>query len=428
MANDAAQTPAPELSEPAGGLRPLWRHRPFLLLWGGQTISEIGSSVSSLVLPLLAVATLHATTFEVAVLGALGQLPFLLLALPAGVVVDRVRRRRLMLGCDLARLVLTASIPVAALLWHVALGQLYAVAAGVGVLTVFFDVAYQSCLPGLVSAEQLIDANGKLGTSQSFAQFAGPPMGGALAGLIGAARTVTADALSYAVSTVSLLLIRTPDPRPAPAAAGERVGFRAAMGEGLRFLLGHPILRKVVACTATANFASGGIGALEVVFLVRTLHASAGVVGLVLGVASVGGVLGGLAAGRITRWVGSARVIWLSLLAPSPLLVLMPLARPGWSVLLYAVGWAGSAASAVVYNTAQLSYRQRICPPALLGRLNASVRWIAWGALPLGALAGGALATTFGLRPALWACVVVMSLSPLWVVCSPLRRMRDVAG
>ena len=427
MSNDSAATATePEHAPPTPGGGSLWRHGPFRLLWGGQTVSEVGSAVSSLVLPLLAVAVLHATTFEVAALGTLGRLPFLLLALPAGVVVDRVRRRRLMVWCDAVRLVLTLSVPAAGLWWHVTLGQLYVVAAGVGVLTVFFDVAYQSYLPAVVDHRQLMDANGKLGTTQAFAEFAGPSLGGGLVGLIGAARTVAADALSYAVSVASLLLIRIPEARPERAAGAERTGFRAAMGEGLRFLAGHPILRKVVACTATANFFSGGLGALEVVYLVRTLHASPAVVGLVLGLASVGGVLGGLTAGRLTRWIGSARVIWLSLLAPVPLTLLIPLARPGPGVVLYAVGWASFAFSGVVYNTAQVSYRQTICPPDLLGRLNASVRWIAWGALPLGSLTGGALGTWLGVRAAVWICVCGGAAAPMWVLASPLRRMRDV--
>ncbi len=422
--DSAAPAAVPQHAPP--GAASLWRHGPFRLLWAGQTASEVGSEVSTLVLPLLAVSALHATTFEIAVLGTLGRLPFLLFALPAGVVVDRVRRRRLMLWCDATRLLLTASVPAAAWWWHVTLGQLYVVAAGVGVLTVFFDVAYQSLLPSLVAPDRLMDANGKLGTTQSFAQFAGPPLGGTLAGLVGAARAVAADAASYAVSTLTLLLIRTPEARPQRAEGTERVGFRAAMSQGLRFVTDHPILRKIVACTATANFFSGAVGALEVVYLVRTLHASPAVVGLVLGLAAIGGVAGGLCAGRLTRWIGSARIIWVSLAASAPLSALMPLSRPGWSVWLYAVGLSALSASGVVYNTAQLSYRQSICPPGLLGRLNASVRWIAWGALPLGSLAGGAVASGLGVREALWICVPGTCAAPLWVVFSPLRRMRDV--
>jgi len=197
----------------------LWKHRDFMLLWSGQTVSELGSTVSQLALPLIAVTVIKATTFEVSVLGFLTSLAFLPISLPAGVIVDRVRKRGLMLWCDVARMVLMASIPVAAVFWHVTLWQLYVVATAVGVLTVFFDVAYQSYLPVLIDRDQLVDGNGKLGTTQSIAQFAGPSLGGALVGLIGAAKTITADAVSYAVSTLSLALIRIPEPRAKPTRA-----------------------------------------------------------------------------------------------------------------------------------------------------------------------------------------------------------------
>ncbi|MDI5966772.1 MFS transporter, partial [Streptantibioticus silvisoli] len=316
MASDGTTAAAPPATPPGTPPASLWRHRPFLALWAGQAVSETGSAVSTLVLPLLAVAVLHATTFQVAALEALGTVPFLLLALPAGVIADRVRKRRLMLGCDLARLLFTASLPAVAWWGHVTLVQLFAVAAGIGVLTVFFDVAYQSCLPALVAPGQLMDANGKLATTEALARFAGPPLGGALTGLFGAARAVTADALSYAASAAALLLMRLPEPRT--AAAADRPGFRAAMGEGLTYLARHPILRKVVACTTTANFFGGGVSAVTVVFLVRVLGASPGTVGAVLGLASLGGVAGGLLAGPLTRRIGSARIIWLSILLPAP--------------------------------------------------------------------------------------------------------------
>ncbi|HXR70760.1 MFS transporter, partial [Actinocrinis sp.] len=308
-----------ELAEQSSaGPKSLWRHRDFLLLWSGQTVSETGSSVSQLALPLLAVTVIKATTFEVSVLTFLSSLAFLLIALPAGVVVDRVRKRRLMLGCDFARMLLLGSIPLAAVFWHVTLWQLYVVAGAVGVLTVFFDVAYQSYLPVLIDKDQLVDGNGKLGTTQSVAQFVGPSLAGALVGFVGAAKTVAADAISYAVSTVSLVLIRKPEPRAEDEPHADRVTFRAAMAEGLHFVVKHPILRKIVACTGSSNFFSSATGAVEIVFLVRTLHATPTEVGLVFTLGSVGGLLGGVLAGRLATWVGSARIIWLSQMLAGP--------------------------------------------------------------------------------------------------------------
>lgn len=417
----------PSTGEPAGTAREsLWRHRDFLLLWGGQTVSEMGSSVSQLALPLLAVTVIRATTFEVSVLNFLSSLAFLLIALPAGVVVDRVRKRGLMLWCDAARMLLMGSIPLAAILWHVTLWQLYLVAGGVGVLTVFFDVAYQSYLPVLIDREQLVDGNGKLGTTQSVAQFVGPSLAGALVGFFGAAKTVAADAISYAISTLSLALIRKPEPRPEDEPHAERVTFRAAMAEGLGFVVKHPILRKIVACTGSANFFSSAMGAVEIVFLVRTLHATPTEVGLVFTLGSVGGLLGGVLAGRLSKRVGSARVIWLSQVLAGPFGLLVTAAQPRWGLLLFGFGYTATWMSAVVYNVAQVSYRQAICPPELLGRMNASVRWIVWGTMPIGALFGGALGTALGLRPTLFVCAVGGWAAALFVLFSPLRRMRDV--
>ena len=416
------------IAEEAGAAAPksLWRHRDFMLLWSGQTVSELGSTVSQLALPLIAVTVIKATTFEVSVLGFLTSLAFLLISLPAGVIVDRVRKRGLMLWCDVARMALMASIPLAAVFWHVTLWQLYVVATAVGVLTVFFDVAYQSYLPVLIDRDQLVDGNGKLGTTQSIAQFAGPSLGGALVGLIGAAKTITADAVSYAVSTLSLALIRTPEPRAEDEPHAERVTFRAAMAEGLRFVVKHPILRNIVACTGSSNFFSSAMGAVEIVFLIRTLHATPTQVGLVFTLGSVGGLVGGMLAGRLSKWVGSARMIWLSQLISGPFGLLIAFSQPRWGLLMFGFGYVAFWASAVVYNVAQVSYRQAICPPELLGRMNASVRWIVWGTMPIGALFGGVLGTTIGLRPTLFVCVLGGWAAGLFVFFSPLRHMRDV--
>lgn len=402
----------------------LWRHRDFLLLWGGQTVSDAGSAITTLALPLLAVTLLDASTFQVSLITFLTYLAYLLITLPAGVLVDQVRKHGLMMWCDLLRALLVGSIPLVAALWHATLGQIYAVALLGGVLSVFFDVSYQSYVPTLVQGEQLVDANGKLGTTNSIAALLGPSLGGALVGLIGASKAVAVDAGSFLLSALSLILIRTPEARPDGRAA--HVGFRAAMGEGLRFVLGHPILRRIMLCTATANLFGSLYQAIEVVFLVRTLHASPTVVGLVFSLGAVGGVVGGLTAGAIARRVGTARVIWLAMIAPAPVYVLIPLSRPGWGVLMFAVGNIAFSFGALLYNTAQLSYRQRICPPELLGRMNASVRWIVWGTLPVGSLLGGALGTWIGLRPTLWVGVAGTATAGLFVYFSPLRTLRDV--
>jgi MFS family permease len=407
----------------------LWQHRDFVLLWSGQAISELGSAVTTLVLPLTAVVLLNASTFQVGLLSAATTVPFLIIALPAGVVVDRIAKRRLMIGCDVARMIIIGSVPVAAALGVLTLGQLFAVALLTGLLTVFFDVAYQSYVPSLIGNDQLVDGNGKLGATQSFAQVAGPGIGGALYGLLRAG-AMTADALSYAVSTVSMMLIRAREAgapaRARPAAGAPAARLRTEVFAGLGFVVRHRVLRKIAACTGTANLFGAMVTAVEIIFLVRVLHVRPAYTGLLIGAGSIAGVAGGILSGRIGRWVGTARMIWFSILVFGSVQLLVPLAEPGWRLALFAVGLAGLSFTVVLYNIAQLSYRQSICPPDLLGRMNAAMRWIVWGTLPLGGLLGGALGTAIGVRPTIWVGVTGSWAAGLFVLFSPLRTMRDI--
>ena len=407
----------------AGGL---WRQRDFLLLWGGQTVSEMGSAVTQLALPLTAVVLLAAGTFEVGLLTAAATLAFAVVALPAGALVDRRPKRGVMIACDAARLVIIGSVPVAWAAGVLTLWQLYAVALTAGVCTVFFDVCYQSFLPALLAREHLMDGNGKLGATQSFAQLAGPGLGGGLVGAFGAAGAMTADALSYLVSVVSLLGLRYREPEPPADEAAGRRGLRAEIAEGLRFVLRDPILRKIVACTGTANLFNSMAGAIDIIFLIRVLHVRPADTGLLFALAAVGGVAGGVLSGRMARLLGSARVIWFSILVFGLPQFLPALAEPGWRVALVPIGFAASFFAGVVYNVAQISYRQAICPPRLMGRMNAAVRWIVWGTMPLGALIGGALGTAVGVRPTLWIGLIGSWAAGFFVYFSPLRRMRDV--
>jgi MFS family permease len=422
----------------------LWRHRNFLLLWSGQSVSEIGSSVTQLALPLTAVVVLRASTFQVGLLTSASTLAFALIALPAGALVDRWAKRRLMIWCDVARMVIIGSVPLAAALGVLTLGQLYAVAVTAGVGTVFFDVAYQSYLPEVVDRAHLVEGNGKLGATQAFAQVTGPGLGGALTGLVGAARALAADSISYAVSVASLLAMNGDESAPRRGARGGLGGtvspqeqggsggdrppgttLRKEITEGLSFVLRHPVLRKIVACTGTANLFGSMAIALEIVFLVRVLRVRPADTGLLIAVASLGGVAGGLLAGRLGRRIGSARIIWYSMLVLGLPQLLIPLAAPGWRIAFFPVGMAFFSFAAVVYNVAQVSYRQAICPPRLLGRMNAAVRWVVWGTLPLGAVIGGALGALIGVRPTLWIAYIGSWAAGWWVYFSPLRRQRD---
>jgi MFS family permease len=395
-----------------------------MLLWGGQTVSEMGSSVTQLALPLTAVVLLKASTFQVGLLTSAATLAFALIALPAGALVDRRSKRGVMIACDAARLLIVASVPVAWAVGVLGMAQLYAVAITAGICTVFFDVSYQSYLPSLLKREHLMDSNGKLGATQAFAQLAGPGLGGGLVGAFGAAGAMTADAVSYAVSVASLLGIRHREPRE----AGEtpRPSLRADIAEGLTFVVRHPVLRRVVACTGTANLFASIATAVEIIFLVRVLHVRPAYTGLVFAIAAVGGVAGGVLSGRIAKRVGSARVMWFSILVFGAPSILVPFAWPGWGVALIPVGFGFSFFSSVVYNVAQVSYRQSVTPPRLMGRMNAAVRWIVWGTMPLGGLIGGALGTAVGVRPTVAIGVIGSWAAGFWIYFSPLRRMRDI--
>jgi MFS family permease len=401
----------------------LWRHRDFRLLWGGETVSELGSQVSLLAIPLLAVRTLHATTFEVALLEAASTAAFLIVGLPAGVWVDRIRRRWVMMAADIGRMVALGSVPVAYALGALTFGQLVAVTLLTGILTVFFDVAYQSYLPSLVGRENLVEGNAKLTGSAEAATVAGPSVAGFLVEAIGASYAIALDAVSFLVSGAAVATIRGREPNPEVPEGGHR-SLAHDMGEGLRFVFGNVLLRAIAATTATSNLFSGISAAVGVVFLVRTVHASAAVIGLMFTLGGLGGVLGAFAAGPIARRFGGARatIIGIGFEVGG---VLIPLSQPGPRVLLFGFGMMAGGFAAVVYNVNQVSFRQQLCPDRLLGRMNATMRFIVWGVLPIGALIGGVLGTALGLRTTLWIGSVGSVFSIGWLLASPMRTMRD---
>jgi MFS family permease len=408
--------------------RSLWRHADFLKLWAGQSVSEVGSQVTVIAMPLTAVLALHATAFEVGALNAVLMAPFLLFGLPAGAIVDRLPMRMVMLVSDALRLVILGSVPLAATLHGLTLGQLYAVAFLSGICTVFFDVAYQSYLPVIVAKDQLTDGNGKLTASSQIAAVAGPAIGGALVSAIGAAKAIAADAGSYLASVASLAVIRHRSPRPERRDGPVVSGLFADTKEGLRYVLGQPMLRKIAGCTGTANL-FGDLGfAIVTVFMVRTLHLSAGQIGLVFAAGSAAGLVGALCAKRLIDRVGvGATIIAGASLTPLGGIAI-PLATRGagvwWVVVGFMIFWIG----AIVYNIAQVSLRQAITPHELLGRMNATMRFMVWGPMPVGALIGGALGGALGLREALWISGIGGLLAPLWVIFSPVRHQREMPG
>ncbi|MEU2348635.1 MFS transporter [Modestobacter sp. NPDC049651] len=403
--------------------RSLWRHRDFGHLWAAETVSQVGTQVTQLALPVLAVGVLAASPMEMGVLTALETAAFLLIGLPAGAWVDRWRRKRVLVIADLVRAGVLASIPVAWALDVLTLGQLFVVAAATGTATVFFDVAYQSYLPALVDRDQIVDGNGKLEASRAVAQVAGPGVGGVLLRVLGAPWLLLADAVSFLASAAFLAGIRRPDVVPDRAV---RRPLRTEIAEGLSFVVRHPLLRRIVACTGTANLFGSITSTLLVLFALRELGLSESTLGLVLSAGAAGGLVGAATAARFARWVGEGRAIPLSVLAVVPFAALVPLAALGAPAVLLVVGQFGTSWCIVAYNVTQVSFRQRLCPPALLGRMNASVRFLVFGTMPVGGLLGGVLGSTLGLAPALWVAVAGQGLAALWVTASPLLGMREL--
>jgi MFS family permease len=410
---------------PHGGL---WRHADFLRLWSAETISQFGTQISNLAIPLVAILVLDASAFEVAALGTVTFLPFIFLTLPAGVWVDRMRRRPILVLGDLGRALLLGSIPVAYVADVLTLGQLYVVGFFVGVCTVFFDVAYQSYLPALVDRDRIIEGNSKLEISRSSAQVAGPGLAGAIVQVFTAPYAVLLDAVSFLGSALFIFRIRKiEEPPSVEMVDGRKPSIWPELKEGLRFVLGNPNLRAQAGCTATSNFFSTAAFAIVLVFAVRTLGLSAGVIGLVLSVGSLGSLAAAFTATRISGrfGIGPTSIVVIALSGPALLLVaLAPTGNTAIPVLLLAQLVTGFCV--VVYNIVQVSYRQAICPPRLQGRMNSVMRFIVWGTIPLGSLTGGALASWVGLRETIALGAVGEGLAFLWLLFSPQRNLREM--
>ncbi len=379
----------------------LWRNGDFLFLWSAQTVSEFGSQVTTLALPLAAIYVLKATTFEVAALGVVEFLPFVLFSLPAGVWVDRLRRRPIMIAADCGRAAALASIPLAYVAGALTLGQLYVVGFFAGVLTVFFDVSYQSYLPSLVERDQLGDGNSKLQISGSAAQVGGPGLAGVLVGAFSAPYAIAVDAASFVGSALLMTAIKRVEELPA-ALAGSRRRMRAEIGEGLGYVFRHPLMRPMMFWVATANFFGTLIGSILIVYAVRVLHISAAEIGLIFSVANVGALVGAVIGTRLAKRFGIGRTLIGLAAANGWASLLIPLASGSLAIPLLVAAQLMSGFCAVAANVNGISLVQAITPDRLLGRMNASRRFVVWGVFPLGGLVGGLLGSTVGIREAIW--------------------------
>ncbi len=400
----------------------LWRNRDFMLLLSGQSISEVGTQISSLAVPTVAILLLHATPFQVGLLTALEFLPFPVLGLVVGVYADRLRRRPLMIASDVGRLLALLTIPVAFGLGVLGMTQLYLVGLVVGVFNVFFGISYQSYLPALISRADLVEGNAKLEVSRATAMLAGPALAGALIQAIGAARAIYVDAASFLVSAISITAIRAPEPTPEPVSAAGQAGFWREMGEGLRIVTGNPTLWKIAGCTATGNLGNGIAQSVLLIYAYRNLHLSAGMVGLIFGLGAAGGLIGALLARSLVARLGVGVTLLVSA-ASFGLESLVPLAslsNPAvfLSLLFFALALALLTAP---YNMTQVSLRQAITPDRVQGRMNATMRTVVWGTIPIGSILGGVLGSTVGLVPTIVSGGILAGTAAGWILLGPVR-------
>ena len=402
----------------------LRRHRDFRLLWIGETSSRVGSSVTTVAVPLVAVTVLRSSAFVTSALTAAAWLPWLVLGLVAGPVVDRYRKRRLMIICDGISAVLFASVPVARALGLLTVGQLLIVAFAAGCVSVLFTTTYSAFLIELIAdPADRAAANSTLQGSASAAQVSGPGLGGLLAATLGTVMALLADSLSFLASATCLLAMRTPD-RELPASP--RAPLRTQVSDGVRFLGRDPLLRPLVLFGGTANLALTGYQALMVIFLVRVVGVGAGAVGLLLALISCGGVLGAMAGNPLARYLGSGRALLLTKIGACPCALLIPLAAHDWREILAVLGGLGVGAGIVAGNVVSSSFTQAYTPAELYARSNATINAFNYGVMPLGALLGGLLAAHFGIREAMWAMTGLLPLTTLLIIFSPLRRLRSL--
>ncbi len=430
-------------------VKSIWRHSDFLKLWVSETISSFGGQFSGLAIPLTAIYYLSdqcfvktgpdACSYEFGILAATGSLPFLLIGLFVGVWVDRHRRRPILVISNLGRAIMLGSIPIAFLggmLGLLGFPLLYGVSFLIGILTVFFDVAYQAYLPSLVRRDQLVDANSRLEASRSAAQVAGPSIAGVVIQLITAPIAIALDAISFLGSAFSLSRIRHEEEQ---AGKQEHPSVLSDIREGLAVVFNDRRLWSIAGSTGTSNFFSAAIFAIFLLYATGTLGMTPLTIGLVFSVGSVGALAGVATSARVAKRIGVGPTIIMSMAISGLGLGTLYFAASALSVSLSigAISVSGSILvliaaqlitswSNVVYNVNQVSLRQAMVPLKLQGRLNATMRFFVWGTIPLGGLTGGILGATISIQSTIGVGALGGSFAFLWVLLSPVRNLRNM--
>jgi MFS family permease len=404
----------------------LWRHPDFLKLWAGQTVSAFGSIVGGTALQFAAILALHASPAEMALLSAANMAPGMLTGLVAGAWVDRLRRRPLLIAADFGRAALLATIPLAAVLGELQIVQLYVVAFLTGLLALVFEVSYQSYLPTLVSRENLVEGNSKVAATASISEVSGFGVAGWLVQLFSAPITILIDAASFVVSALSIWAIRVPEPLPAPP--GERQSLRVEIAEGVRIVLGHPLLRALAVSSAIQQVSHGLIGPVYLLYVNQELGFAPGVMGTIFGIGGITSLLGATFAARVTRRLGYGPVMISTLVIASLSVMVVGLAHGVtlFSVVLLVVGQLFPDPSGTIYEINNVSLRQTVTPDRFLGRVNASTQFATLSVALVGTLVGGLVGQLIGVRLTLVLGAATMLVAALWLALTPVRKLKAI--
>lgn len=403
----------------------LWKHANFLKLWIGETVSLFGSQVTIFALPLIAALSLHASPVAMGILSAAEYAPMLLFGLFAGVITDRLACRPILILTDVGRALILLSLPLCAYLGLLNMVHLYIVAFLTGTLSIFFDVAYQAFLPDLVTKEQLVNGNSKLELSRAVAQMAGPSFAGGLVQLVTAPIAVTVDAVSFLLSAVFLLSIKPTN--PANLKHASKQGVLADILEGIKAVVSQPILRFIVGATGLFNLFMGVITAGEFLYLVQDLKITPIVLGIIFSISGPSSLVGSLLAERISIYLGIGRAITFGGILIGLGCLCIPLASRSLALILVllVLSQIFLGLGSPIYNINAISLRQAITPSRLLGRVNASARFVILGTLPLGSLIGGVSSERFGLRLTLFISAICMVLTFASLIISPVFALRE---
>lgn len=394
----------------------------FWRFWTASAVSQIGSSVTSVALPLTALLLLDASTFEVGLIGGCTFLGWAVLGLPAGVLCQLLPLRRVQVTTDLIRAVAIGSVPVAWAASVLTVAQLIVVALVISLCNVLFDISNSTFIPAIVDDSELTRRNSWMSGMYSTTQIAGPSLGGALVQALGAAYALAFDAVSYLASALILCTL----PEHKQARPDEPPSLVPMIKEGWRYVVRQPVMRACLLDATASNFVWGALLVLTPVYLIRDLHARPVAVGLVLATEGVGGLLGAAACSRLSARWGTARAALYGSIASAVLILLLPLAGGTTGLILFGVGSLGFAAGEAVTSVNTRTYRQVASPPELLSRVMATVRFVSWGVVPIGSFLAGALADSIGHRLTLAIFCLLAWLSPLVLIASPVRGRRDL--